>query len=75
MFALELPQIENHPKLSCSYGILFQGTQEGVRNSGDKKAISVQAIEVLLYIIGGPKEDTVKPILSKHLWDNQNMLA
>ena len=44
--------IKNHPKLShiCSYGILFQGTQEGVRNSRGKRAISVQAIEVLLYM-------------------------
>ena len=34
---------ENHPKLSklCSYEILFQGTQEGVRNSPGKCAISV----------------------------------
>ena len=42
---------ENHPKLSqiCSYyyGILLQGTQEGVRNSHGKQAISVRAIEVL----------------------------
>ena len=30
---------ENHPKLSqiCSYGILFQGTQERVRNSSGKE--------------------------------------
>ena len=40
---------ENHPKLSqiCSYGILFQGTQEAVRNSRGKRAISVRANEVL----------------------------
>ena len=46
-------EIENHPKLTqiCSYGICFQGTQERVRNSrrGGKRAISVPAIEVLLY--------------------------
>ena len=30
---------------------LFQGTQELVRNSRGKRAISVRAIEVLLYII------------------------
>ena len=43
---------ENHPNLSqiCSYGILFQGTQEGVRNSRGKPAISVRATEVLLYV-------------------------
>ena len=34
----------------CSYGILFQGTREGVRNSCGKLAISVRAIEVLLYL-------------------------
>ena len=41
---------ENHPKLSqnCNYGILFLGSQERVRNSRDKRAISVRAIEVLL---------------------------
>ena len=41
---------ENHPKLSqiCSYGFLFQGTQERVRNSRGKRAISVRATEVLL---------------------------
>ena len=44
---------ENHPKLSliCSYGFLFQGTQERVRNSRGKRAISVRASEVQLYII------------------------
>ena len=40
---------ENHPKLSqiCNYGDLFQGTQERVRNSRGKRAISVRAIKVL----------------------------
>ena len=40
---------ENHSKLSqiCSYGI-FQGTEERVRNSRGKRAISVRATEVLL---------------------------
>ena len=33
----------------CSYGVLFQGTQERVRNSRSKRAISVRATEVLLY--------------------------
>ena len=42
---------EKDPKLFeiCSYGILFQGTQERVRKSRGKRAISVRAIEVLLY--------------------------
>ena len=41
---------ENNPKLSqiCSYGILFEVTQEGVRNSQSIRAISVRAIEVVL---------------------------
>ena len=33
----------------CSYWIFFQRTQERVRNSRGKRAIGVQAIEVLLY--------------------------
>ena len=39
----------NHTQLSqiCSQGI-FLGTQERVRNSRGKRAISVRAIEVLL---------------------------
>ena len=43
---------ENHPKLFqiCSYGIFFQGTQERVRNSRGKRAISVRSIEVLPYM-------------------------
>ena len=42
---------ENHPKLSliCSYGNLFLGSHKRVRNSHGKRAISVRAIEVLLY--------------------------
>ena len=43
---------DDHPKLSqiCSYGIFFQGTQEQVRNSHGKRAISVRATEVQLYL-------------------------
>ena len=43
---------EKHPKLSqiCSYGIFFQGIQERVRKIRGKRAISVRAIEVLLYL-------------------------
>ena len=41
---------ENHPKLSqiCKYRICSKGTQERVRNSLGKRAISVPATEVLL---------------------------
>ena len=44
---------ENHTKLSqiCSQGFFFLGTQERVRNSRGKRAISVRAIEVLLYMV------------------------
>ena len=38
----------NYPK-SAAMGF-FQGTQERVRNNRGKRAISVRAIEVLLYI-------------------------
>ena len=38
----------NYPK-SAAMGFFFQGTQERVRNSRGKRAISVRAIEVLLY--------------------------
>ena len=43
---------ENHTKLSQIYSqeIFFLGTQEQVRNSRGKRAISVRAIEVILYI-------------------------
>ena len=40
----------NYPK-SAAMGFLFQGTQERVLNGRGKRAISVRAIEVLLYII------------------------
>ena len=42
---------ENHTKLSqiCRQGIFFLGTQERVRSSRGKRAISVRATEVLLY--------------------------
>ena len=43
---------ENHPKLSKSawMSFFFLGTQERVRNSHGKRAISVRATEVLLYV-------------------------
>ena len=43
---------ENHPKLSqiCNYGILLLWSQEQVQNSRGKRAISVRAIEILLYL-------------------------
>ena len=37
--------------LSLHLWDLFQGTLEGVRNSHGKQAISVRAIEVLLYVL------------------------
>ena len=45
-------KIESQPKLTqiCSYGIYFQGTQERVQNIRGKRANSVRATEVLLYI-------------------------
>ena len=41
-------EIENHPKLSkiCGYEIFFYETQDGVRHSRGKRAISVRATEV-----------------------------
>ena len=39
----------NYPK-SAAIGVRFQGTQERVRNSRGKGAISVRATEVLLYL-------------------------
>ena len=43
----------NHPKLSLNLQLwdLFQGTKERVRNSRGKRAISVRATEVLLYMV------------------------
>ena len=43
---------ENHAKFFqiCSHGMFFQGTQERVRNSQDKRAIRVRATEVLLHV-------------------------
>ena len=42
----------NYPK-SAAMDYLFQGTQEQVRNSRGKRAISVRATEVLLYLFCG----------------------
>ena len=43
---------EDPTKLSqiCNQGIFFLGTQERVRNSRGKRAISFRATEVLLYL-------------------------
>ena len=43
----------HHPKLSksCSFGTVFQRTQEQVRNSRGKRAFSVRDTEVLLYVV------------------------
>ena len=40
----------NYPKYAAT-GFFFQGNQEQVRNSHGKRAISVRAIEVLLYLV------------------------
>ena len=43
---------ENHPKLSKSAWMsFFLGTQARVRNSRGKRAISIRATEVLLYLM------------------------
>ena len=49
---LNIKKKDDHPKLFqiCILWDLFQGTQEGVRNSRGKRAINVRAIEVLLYV-------------------------
>ena len=49
-------QYKNHTKLSqiCSQGIFFLGTQDRVRNSLGKRAISVRAIEALPYFENVP---------------------
>ena len=60
----------NYPK-SASMGFLFQGTQERVRNSRGKLAISVRAIEVLLYINDLCQNTELQWL--KHLWDHENM--
>ena len=43
----------NDPKCNkfCSYGMFLLGTHERVRNSRGKRAISVRATEVLLYML------------------------
>ena len=48
---------ENHTKLSkiCSQMIFFLGTQEQLRNSRGKRAISVRATEGLLYMCNIPR--------------------
>ena len=47
-FNMKKKNTRNYPK-SAAMGF-FQGTQERVRKSHGKRAISVRAIEVLLYI-------------------------
>ena len=49
IFNMNKKDTKNYPK-SAAMGFLFQGTQERVRNSRGKQAISVRAIEVLLYL-------------------------
>ena len=50
-FSMKKKNTLNYPK-SAAMGF-FQGTQERVRKSHGKRAISVRAIEVLLYIVAG----------------------
>ena len=57
----------NYPK-SADMGF-FQGTQERVRNSHGKRAISVRAIEVLLYL-----KDLRTEILEGHQTQNTMVL-
>ena len=49
IFNMNMKNTLNYPK-SAAMGF-FQGTQERVRKSHGKRAISVRAIEVLLYMI------------------------
>ena len=48
IFNMNKKDTMNYPK-SAAMGFFFKGTQERVRNSRGKRAISVRAIEVLLY--------------------------
>ena len=49
-FSISKKKITLNCNKSAAMGFL-QGTQERVRNSRDKRAISVRAIEALLYVI------------------------
>ena len=49
IFNVENKITQNYLK-SAAMGFLFQGTRERVRNSHGKRAISVRATEVLLYL-------------------------
>ena len=49
IFQYEKEKNLNYPK-SAAMGLFSQGTQERVRKSRGKRAISVQAIEILLYL-------------------------
>ena len=55
IFNMNMKNTLNYPK-SAAMGF-FQGTQESVRNSRGKLAISVRAIEVLLYFFHGKKKE------------------
>ena len=49
-FNMEKKNTLNYPK-SATLGFFFQGTQERVRKSRGKRAISVRVIEVLLFLL------------------------
>ena len=48
IFSMKKENTLNYPK-SAAMGFFVQGTQERIRNSRGKRAISVRAIEVLLF--------------------------
>ena len=58
IFSIKRKITLNYPKI-CSYGIIFQGTQERVQNSCGKRTISVQPTEVLMYVDVG-KSTSIK---------------
>ena len=62
IFNMNMKNTLNYPK-SAAMGF-FQGTQELVRNSRGKRALSVRAIEVLLYLsctVSHPLSPTISP--------------
>ena len=58
----------SNPK-SAAIGFFFQRTQERVRNSRGKRAISVRAIEVLLYLFRTHSGVPWKKAHSCRFWD------
>ena len=58
---------KNHTKLSqiCNQGFFFLGIQERVRKSRGKRAISIRATEVLLYLHSNYRHLTLKLLISQ----------